>query len=179
MSRFHRTVPLLLAAALATTFAFAQPPEHAGKGGQGKGQQKQQGKERDADPGSSGAKGSSEAGKGSNMGRAELKPGAYFNDKHRDSVRTYYAQNHGGKKNCPPGLAKKNNGCMPPGQAKKWNVGQPLPRDVVVYTVPRQVLVTLPPQPPGYKYVRVASDILLIAIGTQMVVDGITDLMQR
>ena len=29
---------------------------------------------------------------------------------------------------CPPGLAKKNNGCMPPGQAKKlWNVGQRWP----------------------------------------------------
>ena len=27
--------------------------------------------------------------------------------------------------NCPPGLAKKNNGCNPPGQAKKiYNVGQ-------------------------------------------------------
>ena len=27
--------------------------------------------------------------------------------------------------NCPPGLAKKGNGCMPPGQAKKmYNVGQ-------------------------------------------------------
>ncbi len=27
--------------------------------------------------------------------------------------------------NCPPGLAKKNNGCTPPGQAKKlYNVGQ-------------------------------------------------------
>lgn len=26
---------------------------------------------------------------------------------------------------CPPGLAKKNNGCLPPGQAKKlYNVGQ-------------------------------------------------------
>jgi len=25
---------------------------------------------------------------------------------------------------CPPGLAKKNNGCMPPGQAKKLRVGQ-------------------------------------------------------
>lgn len=26
---------------------------------------------------------------------------------------------------CPPGLAKRNNGCMPPGQAKKqYNVGQ-------------------------------------------------------
>ena len=27
--------------------------------------------------------------------------------------------------NCPPGLAKKENGCLPPGQAKKlYNVGQ-------------------------------------------------------
>ena len=27
--------------------------------------------------------------------------------------------------NCPPGLAKKNNGCMPPGQAKnRYEVGQ-------------------------------------------------------
>jgi hypothetical protein len=24
-----------------------------------------------------------------------------------------------GAKDCPPGLAKKDNGCMPPGQAKK------------------------------------------------------------
>ena len=29
---------------------------------------------------------------------------------------------------CPPGLAKKNNGCMPPGQAKKlYNIGQRFP----------------------------------------------------
>ena len=29
---------------------------------------------------------------------------------------------------CPPGLAKKHNGCMPPGQAKKlYNVGQRFP----------------------------------------------------
>ncbi|GAA4034920.1 hypothetical protein GCM10022281_13930 [Sphingomonas rosea] len=25
---------------------------------------------------------------------------------------------------CPPGLAKKNNGCLPPGQAKKLRIGQ-------------------------------------------------------
>ena len=31
---------------------------------------------------------------------------------------------------CPPGLAKKNNGCLPPGQAKKlYNVGQRYPLD--------------------------------------------------
>ena len=29
---------------------------------------------------------------------------------------------------CPPGLAKKQNGCMPPGQAKKlYNIGQRFP----------------------------------------------------
>ena len=29
---------------------------------------------------------------------------------------------------CPPGLAKKNNGCLPPGQAKKlYNIGQRWP----------------------------------------------------
>lgn len=36
--------------------------------------------------------------------------------------RLYALNAHGG---CPPGLAKKNNGCLPPGQAKKlYNVGQ-------------------------------------------------------
>ena len=36
--------------------------------------------------------------------------------------RVYAFNAQGG---CPPGLAKKNNGCLPPGQAKKlYNVGQ-------------------------------------------------------
>lgn len=30
---------------------------------------------------------------------------------------------------CPPGLAKKHNGCLPPGQAKKlYNIGQRFPQ---------------------------------------------------
>jgi len=32
---------------------------------------------------------------------------------------TPLAAQQGGPKGCPPGLAKKNNGCLPPGQAKK------------------------------------------------------------
>ena len=36
---------------------------------------------------------------------------------------------------CPPGLAKKGNGCMPPGQAmKRYNVGQRLPYGYKGYT---------------------------------------------
>ena len=32
---------------------------------------------------------------------------------------------HDARGACPPGLARKNNGCLPPGQAKKlYNVGQ-------------------------------------------------------
>jgi Ni/Co efflux regulator RcnB len=40
------------------------------------------------------------------------------------------------------------------------------------------VVVTLGVPPPGYKYVRVASDILLIAIGTSMVIDAMEDLVR-
>ena len=90
-------------------------------------------------------------------------------------VRDYYAEQFRGGR-CPPGLAKKRNGCMPPGQAKKWRVGQPLPRDVVYYEVPQPLVVQIGPPPPGYRYVRVASDILMIAIGTRMVADAIQDL---
>ena len=77
---------------------------------------------------------------------------------------------------CPPGLAKKNNGCMPPGQAKKYRVGQRLPSNVIFYQVPQTVVYQLGAPPSGYRYVRVASDILLLAVGTSMVVDAIQNL---
>src|SRR6478609_10589121 len=39
-----------------------------------------------------------------------------------------YGNAYYGGGGCPPGLAKKHNGCLPPGQAKKlYNVGQRLP----------------------------------------------------
>lgn len=100
---------------------------------------------------------------------------AYFSDRHRQVVRDYYGERYRTGR-CPPGLAKKNNGCLPPGQAKKWVVGRPLPRDVVYYSVPSSVVVQLGPPPSGHRYVRVAADILLIAVGTGMVVDAINDL---
>ena len=81
---------------------------------------------------------------------------------------------------CPPGLAKKDNGCLPPGQAKKlWAVGQPVPREVTLYDLPPPLLVELGPPPPGYRYARVANDVLLLALSNGMVVDAITDLGRR
>jgi len=100
---------------------------------------------------------------------------SHFKDRDRVIVRDYYAEQFRGGR-CPPGLSKKGNGCMPPGQARKWQLGRPLPRNVIYYEVPQQVVVQIGLPPPGHRYVRVASDILLIAIGTGMVVDAIEDL---
>lgn len=44
-----------------------------------------------------------------------------------------------GPKGCPPGLAKQNSACLPPGQAKKiygYRVGDRIERDYVVLTDP-------------------------------------------
>ena len=103
--------------------------------------------------------------------REEVRQGAYFNERHRDDVRRYYAEHYGGRKGCPPGLAKKHNGCLPPGQARKWAVGQPVPRDVVMYAVPQPVLTYLPPPPIGYRYERVGGDLVLVHLGDRVVVD--------
>lgn len=119
------------------------------------------------------------AGAGKGKGQdAQVQPargGAHFGDSHRVTVREYYG-NEFQRGHCPPGLAKKNNGCMPPGQAKKWRVGYPLPRDVIFHDLPPRLAVSIGAPPAGHRFVRVAADILLIAIGTGMVVDAIEDL---
>lgn len=99
----------------------------------------------------------------------------YFGDRHRAAAHEYYRERFRSGR-CPPGLAKKHNGCMPPGQAKKWNIGNRLPRDVIFYDVPPDLVVRIGQPPAGHRFVRVATDILLIAVGTGMVIDAIEDL---
>jgi len=99
----------------------------------------------------------------------------HFTDQHRVILHEYYSDEFRSG-HCPPGLAKKHNGCMPPGQAKKWQIGRPLPANVVYYEVPQSLVVQIGLPPSGYRYVRVASDVLMIAAGTGMIVDAIQDL---
>ena len=90
-------------------------------------------------------------------------------DRDRDTVRTYYRREFAAG-NCPPGLAKKNNGCLPPGQANKtWAVGQPLPPEIVYQPMPRELWSQLTPPPPGYEYARVDDNIVLISTATRMI----------
>lgn len=146
---------LVLVAGCAAGPVYAERPDGAGKE---HGQKGEHGK-KDKDKG----KGGKDAGQ--------------FNDDNRMAVREYFA-GEARSGHCPPGLAKKNNGCMPPGQAKQWKRGEPLPPDVVVYELPTELHVRIGIPPVGYKFVRVASDILMIAVGTSMVVDAIEDLGQ-
>jgi Ni/Co efflux regulator RcnB len=90
-------------------------------------------------------------------------------DRDRTLVRTYYRNEYAAGR-CPPGLAKKNNGCLPPGQAKKmWSVGQPLPPQVVYYPIQRELWTQLTPPPYGYEYVRVDDDIVLMLTATRVI----------
>lgn len=120
-------------------------------------------------------------GQGQGVGRGNSQtagpPGNYVvADRDRNAVYTYY-RNDFAAGNCPPGLAKKNNGCLPPGQAKKlWTIGQPLPATVVFYPLPGPLLMQLTPAPSGYQYVRVANDILMMAVGTRLITAAIADL---
>lgn len=149
-------------AGLAAGAAYAERPPWAGEGGRGKHGAHGKFQNRNVPP------------------PRELRPRrelreAHFFDRHRLAVRDYYAEEWRAGR-CPPGLAKKRNGCLPPGQAKRWRIGQRLPAQVVHYELPPTLVASLGPPPSGHRYVRVAGDILLIAIGTSLVVDALSDL---
>ena len=161
---------LVVAGTLASGFAMAE------KGGKGKDDHDR------ADKGNS-SKGNSDHGNSNQGARNDggdksSRDGGrreQFGERHRTVVTEYYGQQFRSGR-CPPGLAKKHNGCMPPGQAKNWHAGQYLPRDVVYYTVPQSLVIEFGPPPSGHRYVRVGADILLIAIGSRMIVDAIQDM---
>jgi len=68
--------------------------------------------------------------------------GAYFGAPQRQAVHSYYApQIESGR--CPPGLAKKHNGCLPPGQERKWRMGERMPAGIVSYPVPVELRAQL------------------------------------
>jgi hypothetical protein len=79
---------------------------------------------------------------------------ARFAQVNNDYANAYYGNGRRGLINgCPPGLAAKNNGCMPPGQAAKL-LGAPLATAAAIaplYAVP-QSLSYLYPDTPAYYY---------------------------
>jgi hypothetical protein len=73
----------------------------------------------------------------------------------------------------PPGLAKQ--GKVPPGWQKKLAVGRPVPADLweIRVPLPRDILVKLPPPPPGVVLVRIHDQVLKVREHTHEVLDRI------
>lgn len=100
-----------------------------------------------------------------------------FDRRDRELIYSYF----GGQRyqtKCPPGLAKKNSHCLPPGQYKKWHRGQTLSKGVRYYQLPRELRRELPRPHDGYRYVRVDNDVLLIELATNVVVDVIENILR-
>ena len=110
-------------------------------------------------------------------GSAVAERRGHFEARQREVARDYFGkQARAGK--CPPGLAKKNNGCNPPGQVKQWEIGRPLPADIRWYELEPDLLSQLGQAPTGYRYAALDNDILLLELGTQVVVDVIQALSE-
>ncbi len=81
---------------------------------------------------------------------------------------------------CPPGLAKKNPACMPPGLYKKFYRGDIIPRDIGFQRMDYRDYGLRAPRD-GHSYVRIGRDAYLIAEGTRRVIEAINlfDAMTR
>ncbi len=111
----RRSILLMnLASALVFSAVVVASPARADKPG-GKGTQKHSEKEK---------QGKQKQGKGRDRGVSGetggygVRASQHFSEEDRMFIHNYYGDRFRGG-HCPPGLAKKGNGCMPPGQAKK------------------------------------------------------------
>jgi hypothetical protein len=146
------------------------PPDKSSAGGPGKGHGQGQGQ------GQGQGVGQGQGGPPGLAGPSGQGGSVVIADRDRNAIYSYYRTEYAAGR-CPPGLAKKGNGCLPPGQVKKmWAIGQPLPAGIAYYPLPPVLLGQLSPVPAGYQYVRVANDILLMAVGTGMIAAAVADL---
>jgi hypothetical protein len=97
-----------------------------------------------------------DVGKGSHLATKPLPSGAYFSSRTQDMVRRYYAAHPAA------------------GERAAWKIGEPVPPKAVMSGVPDEVRAALPRVPPGHQYVQVNGEVVLLAVGSRMVVDGVS-----
>ena len=94
-----------------------------------------------------------------------------FDDERRGSIRSYLREEY--QHRCPPGLADKGPGCMPPGQAKlRYRIGEPFVLER--HPLPEALIVRLGPPPAGAFYTRVDDDVLLVSEASKKIIDAVT-----
>ena len=145
------TVTILMLA-----LAIAGSPALAEKGGKGKG---------------GGPAGPSAAEQAPGKDKAHGAP--TFSQKERSAIDVYFSAHPEARKQLPPGLAKQNK--IPPGWEKKIRPGYRIPDDVWIHHVPlpHELLLKLPPPPPGAVFVRIHDRILKVREKTHEVLDDL------
>ena len=159
---------LLTAACCSLTLVLAAAAD-AEKGGKGKGHGgggHAQGRGNDR----GGSDGPGNSGNAGNSGKAKSGGPRKFVDNERVSIQRYYRDTYSGDR-CPPGLAKKGNGCMPPGQARRFNAGSRIPGDVSLLPLPSGLHVHLAPPIAGYAYGYVDGNVILYDTSDRLVID--------
>jgi Ni/Co efflux regulator RcnB len=83
-------------------------------------------------------------------------PGIFFGIKEESVVRRFYATHPSA------------------GRTPKWKIGEPVPARTAMMGVPDEVRAALPAVPPGHQYVQLDEEVVLVAVPSRMVVDGIS-----
>ena len=97
-----------------------------------------------------------DVGKGTHLATKPLPSGAYFSSRTQQMVRNYYASHPG------------------PAKSAGWKIGEPVPPKAVMSGVPDDVRAGLPRLPPGHQYVQIDGEVVLVALPSRMVVDGVS-----
>lgn len=97
-----------------------------------------------------------DVGTGTRLARKPLGPGAYFSSKDQTLVRRYYE-------------AHPVSGRVTP-----WKIGEPVPPRAALTGVPDDLRAALPVLPPGHQYVQLDGEVVLVAVQSRMVVDGVS-----
>jgi Ni/Co efflux regulator RcnB len=97
-----------------------------------------------------------EVGKGTRFASKRLDAGAYISSRYQALVRQYYEAN------------------PPAGKSARWKIGEPVPPKAALTGVPDDLRARLPVVPPGHQYVQVDGEVVLLAMQSRMVVDGVS-----
>ena len=92
--------------------------------------------------------------------RVQRAIGAYFTDSEQALVRRYYESN------------------PVPAHAPRWKAGETVPEKARMTGVPDDVRAGLPVLPRGLQYVQLDGEVVLVAVESRLVVDGVSRAMR-
>ena len=97
-----------------------------------------------------------------------------FKDEQAKAVAEFFTAQRG-PGNCPTGMMARGERCESMGQ-RPWKPGEALPGTITPEDLPAALIQKLGLPPAGHRYVKVASDILLLSADRNVVVDAVLDM---